>query len=1062
MLRQAQDQFDAVKEWASDKTYGRRRLRDIFATTGEHIRRAQEHGNKAFGEALERLGRAHLRRDPMRAKLRKSAGYVKPDGKGGWKSAKEGEAGAEKIDNEAIELATLELRKNEPEMYARAGRWLSDASRFKVNGSVALSHADNKHISKGGGRGADQRAFHADSAKEFAGLSPAAQKLIKAHIKHYRQTFELENDAKIRHSLRSVLKGYHKQLPKGKTIDDAIDWVRSGGASRAVEDRTPEDKVWHDALGNTAKTLGSIPDLRKIPGVYAPMLRKGRLFITVKERPFGTIKNPKNVPKGAILDALTKKDEDAPNRLLFANRKDYDAFVDSFPGQVSFGTKWVHEKTGLPVDDAGHKISSKDVNARRVIVATVQNNRMEMSDSRKQLAARSAELRAQGHRVDAIRTSKKHLHHAVEEISPPQVKALLRNLEQTTIGQNTAGQQLVKGAVLDAQVRMMNSPGRLERHLKRRNILGNETDLLDMMTDYNGTLASGLTHYELGHELAEADQAVEDAIKTAASREMDDGKINAMQQQASEIRHRISDTQYVHGPKILAVAKDITFLRHLASPHYTMIQLTQPFMMTYPILSAKYGRAAAWKAMMEIYFMGGVRQSLGRGFHESWNAGKRLFGKGSARGSVSHDEFWKDYADGQPDAAGLKAVVDAVVELGYGASSGIEASAISEADMSFGRRKLSQMVDVARALPESAESVNRYTTAFATYRLAKRAGKSEAEAIREAVLTVEETQGGYGAANNPAFFNNPYLAPATQFRKFALAYGQVYYRNLAYSFNGATPEQKKLARKSLARLSLMTIATAGVWGLAPVEVARTLVNAAAMMGFKEDDWEEDENQIQEWVGEFMGEGLSEALFRGAPRLANLDLSGSLGVDNLAMFGQPEELSSEGIYEWLAKAAVGAPGGVLAKALDSYQKGDYLEGVPLPKVFKNLVDARELAFTGTVDPKTGEQYMEPVGVIEAVYKALGFRTASEAREWETGGGGYENKQEREERAERRVLMGRWSNASPSERMQIFQTEVRRWNANHKGDPDMQITMARLMQSKKKREKDRRERERERQR
>ena len=927
---------------------------------------------------------------------------------------------------------------------------MDDATRWQVNGTVPLSHKDNSHISKKGFRSADQRSMHAELADRFAKLSPEAQKVIRQNIEHYRQTFEVENDAKIRHSIRQAIKGYHKKLPAGKTIEDAIKWVRSGAAARDAANQTQEDKDYHAALGNTAKTLARIPELRKIKGVYAPMQRRGRYFITATERPFGTMANPLNIPPGATMDA--------ENRLLFSDKKALDAFQDSFPGQVHLSSKWVDATTGA-------KVNHNEINAVRIYIATVQNKRMEMSDSKSKLAKRAAQLAGEGHQVSAVRISKRDLYQAVEEISPPQIKALIRNLEQTTLGKNTAGQEAVKQSVLDAQVRMLNSPGRLERHLKRRNVLGNETDMAEAMIDYNRTLSSALANYQLGPEMAEADQALEDYINQEAHKDYSDEKTMVRQQMASELRHRIKDTNYVSGGRIMSTVKDITFLRHLFSPHYTLIQLTQPYMMTMPILSSKYGRGAAWQEMMRAYFMGGVRKSLGRGFKETWKAGAKLWPGSRPKDQFSYDEMWRDIVKGQKDEALLNRVFDQIIEMGFGASAGIEAQEISEQGKTVGEKALGRIVDMARALPESAESVNRYTTAIATLRLAKRKGLSDDLAIREAVLTVEETQGGYGAANNPVFFNNPYLAPAVQFRKFSLAYGQLYYRNLAWAFSHADPEQRKIARKSVAKLSVATIAAAGAYGLAPVEIARSLANVAAMLGLKDDDWEEDENQIQVWVAELLkstgvGEEISEALFRGAPRIANLDLSGSLGVDNLAMFGQPKELSAEGLMEWFAKAYTGASGAIFFKSIDAVQDGNFTDAIPWPKVGKNIHDAVQLATKGTVDKKTGEQYMEPVGIVEAVYKGLGFRTASEAREWEAGGGGYEQREERETRHERRQIMATWANASPAEKQRIFREDVKQWNKEHP-DRSMRIDMGDLQRSKKERIRQRKEREKERQ-
>ena len=1029
MIREIEGAFEGAKARASDYLYGKKRWRDTFATTTELKRRAEQ----LFGgarNAFEKLADLYTKSESVRKKYRDSA-----TGKG--------------TDNREIEQATAELKRQEPAEYAKFGQWMDDATTAQVDGSVPLSHENNKHISKSGLRSADAREWHADLEKRFHEMSPAAQKLTKRTIAHYRKTRDIEVEAQIRYAIGQAMSASHRKPPPGKTKEDIVNWIRSGNAARVTEDQTAEDKAFHEALGNTAKRLAAIPELRYIKGVYMPKTRKGQFLITATERPFGTLKNPKNVPPGAILDA--------ENRLLFANRKDYDAFVKGYPGNVHGSTRWVNAKTGGTTDAAGHKISSQDKDAVRLFVATVQNKRMEMSDSKSALEKRRAALIKEGHQVSTVRLSKNDLAKVTEEITSPQIKALMRNLHQTTIGSTTVGQQAIEGALVDAHVRTITSPSKMQRELKRKNILGNEVDPMQALVDYNRSLANGLANYELAPQIAQADHELTELMNKLEHSEYDDGKTIARQRMAAELRSRMNTDGTVSGPKALEAAKKLVYLIHLASPHYTAIQTTQIPMITMPILSGKYGRGAAWSEMRNAMQLGGVRASLGRGFKEFWAEGKRSVGKGGA--TVSTADHWRGLVKGQPDEAFLLKIIDEVDAQGLGATGGFETQEVEEIGMSAAGKALTRAVNVARALPQEIEGMNRYLTAIAAGRLELRKnGGNEDLAIREATFTVEESQGGYGAANNPSFFANPWLSPALQFRKFGLMMAQLYYGRIHAAIAGKDHETRVEARKTLAWISLALVAVAGVEGLPPVEIARMLVNLAVLLGFKEDDWEEDMGQLQAYIEKLTGqERLTEAMFHGLPRLLALDLSNSLGASSLLMFGQPDRLDPDGYTDWVAQAYGGAVGAAAIKSAKVINEADsftdYLGAIPLPKIVANLKDSWTLLTKGTVDKKSGEEYMEPVGILEAGYKALGFRTASEARQWEAGGSGFENKQERKHRAERRDLMDRWNGASPGERARIFRTDVREWNRDH---PDMKINMGHLHKSRE----TRRDRERER--
>jgi len=1018
-----------------------RRKRDIFSTSGELIRRSEELFGGALN-ALERKLRIHLKRDKIRANYRKEAGPG--------------------IKSNELEQAQADLQIRDKAEYNKLSSFLHEQSRYSLDATVPLTDPVNSHIQKTGARHRQARAKHAALEQEFATLSPEAQALARKTIDHYRAAKDQGSADIIRHGIDNAIQ-YGRNLPAGKTMQDAVDWIMSGDAAKDVANQTQVDKDFHSALGKTAETLAKVPFLRKTKGAYVPFMRRGKYFISATERPFGTLANPKNVPAGAVLDA--------ENRLLFRNEADLNAFADTYGGQLSVKSAYYNPYTGQRTTSApfAHPQNPTQLLVpKKLFVAEVQNRRVEMSDNYSHLVGRAKQLRAEGHHASDVGISKTHLEESVRQLQSPEVARLIKNLEQTTIGQNTVAQQAVAAAVNDAFLRSLTTPGALARGLRRDNVLGEDLDLVKATRDYNRDFAHHKATLELAPQMAKADQDVKDYIKQQQHLEPPgSGRTIARQSMNAEVDHRIlgyqgdfADGKLAH---VMKVVRDITFLRHLFSPHYTIMQLVQPYMTTAPVLNARYGPGATSRELRRAYRLG--LKTTGAGFRQ---LGRSIVdvGRKVPKEAISQDEFWQNLVAGEPDGPQLQEALNEAVLNGWGASSGIEASSISELDMNLFEKGVNRMLGMAKSLPEWAEGINRGVTVVATYRLAIRAGKSHQAAVREAALTVEETQGGYGAANNPTFFQNPLLQPATQFRKYSLAYGQLFYKNMMWSI-GRDPQKRKQAIKALAGLALTIVSLAGISGLPLVEPLRVVVNILAARGLLEEDWEETETGIQKWLAEMvqwvtgsksLGEALAEANVRGYTRLANIDTSNMFGADSLVLFGQPKDLDAEGVFAWLGKAVIGASGGMLFDSGKALVNGDMEDVIPWPKLVTNVMKAIELKTKGTVHKETGEEFHKPFSTYESVVKGLGFRPAEESRAFE-GGGASKGKAERKENKERRTLMARWRNAGPAEKQRIWREEIRGgWNREHR-NPDDKIQMQDLLRSKRAKKAEERRRKRE---
>ena len=1025
--------------WATVSTRGKL---NMVSTTGELQRKAAKIMG-GFINPFNDLAELLMQKDPLRSAYRAMG--------------------------QPVEEKLIRFKKANREAYEAMSKFLGESARFRLDPRYALSHVNNKHVSKTGARGEQSRAMHAKLAEEWAKLPAEARAIANETVEHFRKMHDMDSQKTIKLAFTNAFTAHHKDLPAGKTMDDAIEWVRSGGAARKLEERTAEDVQWHKALGNTAETLANIPHLRRLEGIYVPLARRGKFFIS------GFEKLAK--PAKGIFDPSVKGDN--KNKFIFSNEQDAREYMASTEYLARLTSRWIDPTTGGKIEGGKEgtytKADGTIVYPKQQFFVTVQNNFMMMDDNQVKLQNMKKELEAGGHTVKQPALTQQAVDDGGGDITTAEMQALLRNLKGTTIGNNTIGQQAVQNAVIEAQIRAMSTPGILSRHLRQKGVLGYDLDLAAAAREYNRDMASHLANIDLAPQMAAADKALMDHIEGRRGSTSGEGLV-ALQQLRGELKARINDKHFTKtrdnfGGRLASAAMNITYMRHLASPHYTIVQMLQPLMTTYPILAAKYGDAAAWREMKRFYGMrGGVRKALAKGLRETGAAALNLNPFAEQRvtpeelaGISIQDKFWLNHVADEPDGGELQALLLKMHKQGLGAASGIEAGYIAQQDLTAVERGLQRGQNVAKGMPEAAEGIARTGAAVMTYRLSRAKGNSIEEAQAEAVNAVEQTQGGYSRANNPAFFNNPLLRFPLQFKRYGLMFAQMYYGSIV-NMVAKDPEARRIARKSFARLSATTFLFAGIGGLPLAEVARIAVNIAVALGIKDDDWEKDEGDLEEWFNSMLGwasgsEGLgnkvSEAAFHGLTRLVGADTSGTMGAENLLTFGQPNDIGEEdSVKSWVLDMALGASGKTV---LDTYHAATDLDvtALPWPKIMQNIMDAIELTTVGTVDPDTGEQYMEPVPIHEGIIKGFGFRTASQAEEWEPGGGGYEGKQEKRLRRERREIMERWSNATGAAKDRA--REEAREFSKRQTDRKMRIDAGDLYRSKRERERQRKERE-----
>ena len=484
---------------------------------------------------------------------------------------------------------------------------LNEGTAYQANITVPLSDPTNKHLVGKGDRKRQARAAHARLYAEFQKLQPDTQRVGRETIEHLRKAGELESRKFMESTLGQAIKEYRLE-PKlaaiGKTEKDAVDWLMRDRAAVDPANQTQEDKDFHSALGSTAQTLANVPELKRIKGMFVPLRREGKWVLAGKNYPFGKVGSPKNLPRGATLDA--------DNVLVFKNQKDMQDFVDTFQQPATVATRYF--------DTSGQRIrlaaAAPGQHVNKAWAVTFQNQIMEQGDYWVGMKARAAELRAQGYEISDVRKSKEHLYKLAEEISPAQIKRVVNHLRQTTVGSNTATQEATEKAVYDAYIRSLTTPGHLQSRLKRRNVMGAHKDLFKAVRGYNQSLGHTLANYELKPQMAEAEKEANDYINDQARNNAakDTGDTIKRQVMLDELIGRMKDTRQGDPNPFMNGLKKVTFLRHLASPHHTIINLLQPLYMGIPALSPHLGRGRTWRLMMGAYNMGATLKTMGKGF----------------------------------------------------------------------------------------------------------------------------------------------------------------------------------------------------------------------------------------------------------------------------------------------------------------------------------------------------------------------------------------------------------------------------------------------------------------
>lgn len=397
----------------------------------------------------------------------------------------------------------------------------------------------------------------------------------------------------------------------------------------------------------------------------------------------------------------------------------------------------------------------------------------------------------------------------------------------------------------------------------------------------------------------------------------------------------------------------------LTSPAYYIQNSTQPFMLTLPVLSARFGANRSFAYMTKAY------KDIGKHFAET---------RRKHEGILLDSEMLEDTGERRmiEDLQNLN-----LLDIGIAADLGSLQDARTRTMRVIGGAHR-RMLGAVRSL----EVFNRGVTALAAYRLRYeqeiQAGKSAEESRRAAhsyaIEQVQTTQGDYSGHNAPRLIR---MLPAgrilTQFRKFQLIQIGLLTRTVHQMFKGATTEEKAVGWRQMAYILGVHGAIGGLAGLP----AANIILPAIAMAFEWDD-EEPGGWEQRARLAIDDKAQADLILRGLPAWAGIDASNRLGMGltfSILPFTDVD-LSRDGMLVTagsLMGPSVGL-GAQFAQGLGKIKDGDVIGGVAdlTPSLTKNLLKSFQYATDG-VETRTGVDAITPEELdgFDLMTQALGW-------------------------------------------------------------------------------------------
>lgn len=245
------------------------------------------------------------------------------------------------------------------------------------------------------------------------------------------------------------------------------------------------------------------------------------------------------------------------------------------------------------------------------------------------------------------------------------------------------------------------------------------------------------------------------------------------------------------------------------------------------------------------------------------------------------------------------------------------------------------------------------------------------EAMEAADDRLRRTHGEFGASTTPRMMmqqqypNGIPIRVISQFRKFDLMRTSLFVRTVYNAMKGATPEEKLVARKTLAWMLGTYGALAGGMGLPMAGIASTAIDG--VLNWNSNEPIDPEAKLAAAIG---NKDLAMLILHGIPAAMGVDVSDMLGAGGMGTLVSQDKLNiSDRSHLAQMALAMSGPfiGGLVPNAIDSVgymRQGDIYKGVEglMPTMPRNAMRSYRFRTEG-ITTHNGDVVLNPDDISE---------------------------------------------------------------------------------------------------
>ena len=529
--------------------------------------------------------------------------------------------------------------------------------------------------------------------------------------------------------------------------------------------------------------------------------------------------------------------------------------------------------------------------------------------------------------------------------------AITSNAGLNTILKSLDGNPAAQSAIKEHYLRSLSDQAFRKHELKRKNRVGVNYDIQHRnLANYMKQSAHYRAQLQYGWQMGEA---MQDMRKFTHGRPDSDAITTEQLQQVFkqvEMRDKMvnDNTQLM---KAIREGVNITQFMMLTSPSYWMINSTQPWLVTAPIMGGRYGMGNSYSALKDAMRL--VKGPLWTQVKAS-RAGLKAFTDPVATENAFNvvDQVLEHIKQsGDPRATDIVELIDDLRDQNI-----IDINVLTELrQIADGVRgtNWTKTLDASRILAHITEVSNRTITAIAAYNLVMNDGGTKEQAKKYAADMVSQTQFNYSSENKPPLFQPggplKWAAPLMfQFMQWPQHMYALLIRNVAAATKGGTAEERAAARKSVLGLLGTHAAVGGMVGMALQPIKWAL--GMALFAFGDDDepytfanavnGRTFDNLVAESLTELFGDTAGRALSHGLPTLIGTDLSARMSMGTLYFV----DLRGDTAESVLGSVAASFGGATLNQvmnwfgSIDKMASGDVMRGIEQasPKILRDAI------------------------------------------------------------------------------------------------------------------------------